>query len=76
MKFFKAIGQWTLKIFEVVRKLVHELQCILMLFKSKRGHNLVKMLYRVTISWLVVVIMMVNKYAKVQRNRSMDFENV
>ena len=72
MQSFKAIGQWTLKIFEVVRKLVHGFLCILMLSKSKKGHTLIKMLDRVTISWLVVVIMMVNKCAKFQSNRSME----
>ena len=44
--------------------------------KSKKGHNLVKMLDRVIKSWLVGGGMMVKKCAKFQSNWSMDFENI
>jgi hypothetical protein len=43
--------------------------------KSKKGHNSVKMLDRVTSSCLQVGVMMVNKRAKFQSHMSMDFEN-
>ena len=76
MQSFKAIGQWILKIFEAVPKLVHEFRCILMLSKSKKGHTLVKVLDRAIISWSVVVLMNANKCAKFQSNRSMDVENI
>ena len=70
------IGLWTLKIFGVVRKLLHEFQCISMVSKWKKGHNLVKMLDRVMKSWLVVGGMMVNKCGKFHSNRTMDVENI
>jgi hypothetical protein len=44
--------------------------------KSKKGHNSVKMLDRVTFSCLQVGVMMVNKCAKFQSHMSMDFENI
>ena len=47
-----------------------------MLSKSNKGHTLVKVLDRVIISRLVAVIMVVNKCAMIQSNRSMDFENI
>ena len=44
--------------------------------KWKKGHNLVKMLDRVILSLLLVGIMMMNKCAKFERERTMDFENI
>jgi Ni,Fe-hydrogenase I cytochrome b subunit len=44
--------------------------------KSKKGHNSVQMLDRVTSSCLQVGVMMVNKCAKFQSHMSMDFVNV
>jgi hypothetical protein len=43
---------------------------------SKKGHNSVNMLDRVTSSCLQVGVMMVNKCAKFQSHMSMDFENI
>jgi hypothetical protein len=43
-------------------------------FKSKKGHNSVKMLD--TSSCIQVGVMMVNKCAKFQSHMQMDFENI
>jgi hypothetical protein len=44
--------------------------------KSKKGHNSVKMLDTIPFSCLRVWVMMMNKYAKFQSHKSMDFENI
>jgi hypothetical protein len=44
--------------------------------KSKKGHNSVKMLDRVTSSCLQVGVMVMNKSAKFQSHLSMDFKNI